>query len=108
MWQDNDQPGADYIAEVARLATEAGATVKGMVSLDWFLAYGPLRDKLPDGWDAADALEDGITAENIQATAEATHSKGGIFTLIKPAQQEGAKPNDRGNSLFKDGYVNVK
>jgi hypothetical protein len=69
LWADNDQPGADYIAEVERLATEAGATVKGRVSLDWFRQIrgeiGTPCDELPAGWDAADALSDGFTAENI-------------------------------------------
>jgi Domain of unknown function (DUF927) len=65
LWADNDQPGQDYIAEVERLATEAGATVKHAVRLDWFRQMsrevGAARNELPSGWDAADALADGLS-----------------------------------------------
>ena len=51
IWPDQDEPGASYAANVAELATVAGATSVRTVEVpaDW-----------PQGWDLADALPDGV------------------------------------------------
>lgn len=71
LWGDFDEPGASYIAAVEQLATKAGATVTQAVRPEWFLQMGVdlgiMREALPAGWDAADAQQEGFTADNIQA-----------------------------------------
>jgi putative DNA primase/helicase len=70
LWPDHDQPGADYIAAVEKLATEAGATVTYALRLEWFQRMrgevGAAMLEMPKGWDAADAVNDGFTADNIK------------------------------------------
>ena len=57
LWPDHDQPGADYIAAVEQLATEAGATVTYALRLEWFQRMrgevGAAMLEMPKGWDAA-------------------------------------------------------
>jgi uncharacterized protein (DUF927 family) len=104
LWQDNDQPGIDFIAEVERLATEAGATVKQAVRPDWFRQMskevGTACNELPVGWDAADALADGFTAENIQALLEKENGLHGDNTLFMhaPSQAAEVKKSTDGNA----------
>jgi len=52
VWPDADVPGARYAADVARLARAAGAADVRIVELP---------AGLPDGWDLADPLPDGLT-----------------------------------------------
>jgi len=72
LWGDRDPAGEAYIASVERLATEAGAKVLSAIRAEWFLQMSAelgvgRREALPQGWDAADALAEGFTAENIAA-----------------------------------------
>jgi putative DNA primase/helicase len=59
IWPDHDDPGAQYARTAAALAYGAGA--ESVATLD----LAALADELPRGWDAADALADGWTAERI-------------------------------------------
>ena len=56
-WPDNDTPGHKAAAEVAKAASVAGAarTVVVPAPRDW-----------PEGWDVADPLPDGITADTLR------------------------------------------
>lgn len=71
MWGDFDEPGNQYCAAVEKLASNAGAEVVNSIRPEWFLQKGTQlgfeRDTLPKGWDAADAEQEGFTAENIQS-----------------------------------------
>ena len=74
LWGDFDEPGASYIAAVEKLATAAGAKVTHAIRPEWFLQMGCeldiKRESLPEGWDAADAEQEGFTADNIQTFLE--------------------------------------
>lgn len=59
IWPDADEPGAAYAADVERLLREAGAAAVSHVDL---AALEALREApLPKGWDAADALAEGLS-----------------------------------------------
>lgn len=89
IWPDNDEPGQGYAAAVAKLARDAGAvSVQVLAALAVDPKTGKAR-KLPKGWDAADAVLDGWTAE---AMAELNRAG----RLFKPVA--GAKPAPRGKS----------
>lgn len=67
VWPDHDEAGKKYAAAVARLARQAGATSVEIADLA-MLAVDPgtgTARELPAGWDAADALSDGWTAERL-------------------------------------------
>lgn len=70
LWGDFDEPGNHYSATAEKLAASAGAQVVHSIRSEWFLQMstklGIKRDTLPKGWDAADAEQEGFTAENIQ------------------------------------------
>ncbi|WP_198157716.1 DUF927 domain-containing protein [Methylobacterium nodulans] len=55
IWPDADKPGLDYAHEAATLALRAGAFSVALVE--------PPADVSAVGWDAADALDEGWTAE---------------------------------------------
>jgi hypothetical protein len=57
IWPDHDRPGADFAQLVAKLAFEAGATTVACVDVP---------DAFPAGWDLADELPDGLTADQIR------------------------------------------
>lgn len=61
IWPDYDEPGRKYAAVVAKLAKAAGAADVRI------LAPAVLSSTLPDGWDAADALAEGWTADRLAA-----------------------------------------
>lgn len=70
-WPDNDAPGHKAAAEVAKAASAAGAARAVVVPVprDW-----------PEGWDVADALPEGATADTLrdmlaQAMAEPTRAE---------------------------------
>jgi putative DNA primase/helicase len=63
IWPDADAPGADFAQTAAELALAAGA-----VSVE-ILDLAALADELPKGWDAADALAEGWTAERLSESA---------------------------------------
>ncbi|MBN2872180.1 MAG: DUF3987 domain-containing protein, partial [Halothiobacillaceae bacterium] len=56
IWPDADGPGADYASTAARLALEAGAQSVAILDLS------SLAADLPEGYDADDALHEGMTA----------------------------------------------
>jgi len=56
-WPDNDAPGHKAAAEVAKAASAAGAA-RGLVV--------PVQQDWPDGWDLADPLPDGTTADALR------------------------------------------
>ena len=57
IWPDHDEPGAGYAKTVAALATAAGAVSVRVVAVPtgW-----------EEGWDVADDLPDGVTAERLR------------------------------------------
>ena len=62
IWPDRDTPGRAYAADTARLALAAGAlSAKVLMPPD-----GP-----DDGWDAADALAEGMAAQAVRAMIDA-------------------------------------
>lgn len=61
IWPDHDEPGQRYAAAVAKLAKAGGAADVRILQPD------QLGAALPDGWDAADAIEDHWTAERLAA-----------------------------------------
>jgi len=54
IFPDADEPGANYAVEVAGLCLKAGATS---------VLIAPPPEGVPDGWDAADAKDDGWTSD---------------------------------------------
>lgn len=72
VWPDADAPGSSYAADVARLALAAGAASVQVLNLPALegLHGGPL----PDGWDAADALAEGIAPEPLRALLMASEN----------------------------------
>lgn len=65
IWADADEAGKGYAEEVCRRLHEAGAAeVRGLdPALFLTLPNGGQREALPEGWDAADALAEGFTAD---------------------------------------------
>jgi hypothetical protein len=61
IWPDRDAPGWDYAEGAARAAIAAGAASVAILI--------PPSDK-PDGWDAADALIEGLDVQTFLASAE--------------------------------------
>ncbi len=57
IWPDNDQPGRKAAADVVKAATAAGAASVVLLDVpaDW-----------PDGWDLADTLPEGVTADTLR------------------------------------------
>lgn len=71
LWPDADPPGGRYAREVAELVFAAGASRVRMLDLD-SLRHDPLTGEsreLAKGWDAADALAAGWTAERLATRA---------------------------------------
>ncbi|MDG4591288.1 MAG: DUF927 domain-containing protein [Defluviicoccus sp.] len=67
IWPDADEPGAAYAADVDSLALEAGAAAVSRVDLD---ALEAVRgESLPKGWDAADALAEGLKVAELPTLA---------------------------------------
>lgn len=58
IWPDDDHAGRRYADEVRRLLREAGSASCTIVALP---------DDLPAGWDAADALQEGLSEEDALA-----------------------------------------
>ncbi len=93
LWGDFDEPGEKYITAVEKLATDAGAKILHVVRPEWFLQMGSElgteREALPVGWDAADAEQEGFTADNIQTFLDQEKKIHGDNTLFSrtPGQQ---------------------
>ena len=62
IWPDNDEPGAAYAREAALLALKAGASSVVIVELP---------DGLPEGWDLADPVPEGMEIDYAGLIAEA-------------------------------------
>ncbi len=62
IWPDADAPGALYAVDVARLAGAAGAASVAVVEPSPYL---------PDGWDLADTVPDGLDLDPARLVAEA-------------------------------------
>ncbi len=79
IWPDADEPGAKYAADVAELAAKAGAASVAVVALP----HG-----LPQGWDLADELPDGL--DPVRLVAEAAPAAAGgplpLFPELPPAE----------------------
>lgn len=78
IWPDHDAAGAGYARDAAALIAKAGAASVRSVAVPahW-----------PDGWDVADALPDGTTAETLRAmlgAAADTHAAAGDGVALPP------------------------
>ena len=68
IWPDADQPGETYAREVARLAYAAGALRVSILNLALLAQQRtPPGDDLPQGYDAADCLAEGLEPERLLA-----------------------------------------
>jgi hypothetical protein len=76
VWRDADEPGAKYAADVAAACSAAGAAS---------VAIAEPPEDVAEGWDAADAEEEGWTPERAEAIVAAADPAGGSRT---PAQRE--------------------
>ena len=86
IWPDNDEAGQKYAADIAEIVlTAAPSTPIKILQLQDFLfeavtdtegkpAVAPGKER-PKGWDAADALEEGWTADHVKLLPD---------TLLKP------------------------
>jgi hypothetical protein len=85
IWADADPQGASYADDVERHARAAGAASVGRLDLGELAAIR--GEELPKGWDAADALAEGIDPEEIEWLA--IHANGGKST---PQADSAARP----------------
>lgn len=77
LWADADTPGREAMKTAAKLARKAGAASIAWLNLPLFATLAPGHDadgmavltetvrELPEGWDAADALAEGWTADHL-------------------------------------------
>ena len=72
IWPDADEPGASYAQQVRALATKYGFAWPGLVSVDALARWR--GGALPEGWDAADALAEGMDAATAAELAEVARS----------------------------------
>lgn len=81
LFPDADRAGEEYAAEVVRRLREAGAA--GVLRLNTALFHelpdGTRRGALPEGWDAADALAEGFTADLVRARTDGRNDLVGPF-----------------------------
>lgn len=73
IWPDADDPGRKYAKAVARLVTEAGAAAVAIVELP---------AGLPEGWDLADPIPAGFTADDMARLLVEAKPSGGWETPI--------------------------
>jgi len=69
LFPDADEAGEGYAAEVCKRLQQVGAAEVLRLDASMFLAPpdGLKRERLPEGWDAADALTEGFTQEMVAA-----------------------------------------
>lgn len=82
IWPDHDEPGRKYANDVVRLATEAGAASVAIVQVP---------ASFPKGWDLANALPDGFTADDIadmvKSAESSTEGPIPLFPPMPPAER---------------------
>ncbi len=83
VWPDHDAPGTTYCDAVVRHATEAGARSIRAVSAAWLSRH--VGKDLAKGYDAADAVEDGFTAD---AAAAALVEHDAALAAFRASYQE--------------------
>lgn len=98
LWPDNDAPGIECMARVADLVGKSGAAQVRLIDVPAFARTPGLDDAgqpilhegkpLPEKWDAADAVNDGWTAEHIHLV----QAEGGILTkphdILSPGDKQ--------------------
>lgn len=65
IWPDHDEPGRKYADQVGKLLRQVGVVQVHELRLEGFhhLPDRSMRETLPDGWDAADAVAEGYGPE---------------------------------------------
>ena len=108
IWPDADEPGAQFARTAAALIRAAGAASVSILDLS------SLLPELPAGWDAADALADGWTAERLarQARWSPYQPDSGPddpqdFDAYFPAGAEVDPPRDGTSALIPPANVHV-
>lgn len=66
LWPDNDPPGKKAMHQVAQKLQNLGANVR-LVDLEALATHRPVGPTLTEGWDAADAVEEGWDIEGLKA-----------------------------------------
>jgi uncharacterized protein (DUF927 family) len=87
LWPDADEAGEAYAAEVCKRLYTAGATdVRRLTSAAFLtLPDGAIREALPAGWDAADAVADGYTAALVAERLAGLPDAFPVFERAAPA-----------------------
>lgn len=85
IWPDHDEPGASFAQAVAELATKAGAASVRVVNMpaDW---PPGVSAHWPTGWDLADELPAGVTADMLPSLVKAA------APWVPPAKAPASKP----------------
>lgn len=70
LWQDNDEAGIDAMRTVTKKLKEVGAATVHEIRLSFFNRHpddpqAPLREILPEKWDAADAVAEGFSSKHL-------------------------------------------
>lgn len=123
LWGDFDEPGNQYCVAVEKLVANAGAEIVNSIRPEWFLQMGIQlgidRDTLPKGWDAADAEQEGFTAEKIQTFLNQETEKNKLSLFVCTSSQcaelennnsdkNDTKPrHNQASELFKDSEFAV-
>ena len=66
VWPDNDPSGQKAMHQVAQKLQNLGANVR-LVDLEALATHRPVSPTLTEGWDAADAVEEGWDTEGLKA-----------------------------------------
>ncbi|WP_296591848.1 DUF6371 domain-containing protein [Roseibium sp.] len=100
VWPDADEPGSKYADLVARLLSEAGASSVAVLTPP---------EKVPKGWDAGDAIQQGWTEEQAHALVDGAkrhvdpgRTVNGVAKLQpakKPRSEKTEKPKQRDTLL---------
>ena len=118
IWPDCDKTGQEYAHEVAPMLTTQGCTVS-MIAVEALSRIDPVSGEatreVPDGWDAADAIDEPIESDRRSWTDLATLREAAL-KLAKPAEvSAAAKPptsiaeiKTAAASLHKDDIAGAK
>ncbi|MDP1611712.1 MAG: DUF927 domain-containing protein [Sulfuritalea sp.] len=87
LWPDADEAGEAYAAEVCKRLHAAGAADVRRLNAAGFLTLldGAIREALPAGWDAADAVAEGYTAALVAERLAALPDAFPVFEKAAPA-----------------------